>query len=944
MHFITFPVATTNIFPLSNSTKGGQLVTEYNLKSREMVATDPNVKYPIGPSFIHSLDDFKVKLLEDTEVPAYDQSSAYHVGDYCTYNGTTYVCISDTTAGAFDPNKWKTTSISNSVIQVDPGRAVINGHFVETLSPMIVDLNLANYELHQQNKEPLYGNLSIGLKTYFSTESTMSGSMLVENTDDMYIGVQIVIEKAANFTTPSDCPAESQEGIATADIKLADFTYLNGTVPPASIIQNSNATRYIPSERIADFDNVLDDRYITKSNLVDNYLYTFSGKSKWWCNSVDSLMVWDSHSEDHWGTEVPPSDLTEAAFVSDSNGNVKLAIPHKQPDAPLYNDNNQRLYYSPRIIDFPTASYTNDTSGIVTKEYTQKIKNLAAIINTYKQFTNGKQIMYLDTLTMDSHGELSYEFPTDLSNFNVGDYILVREDYSIGSVSESGAAPSTMYFVLPGGITSIKWEDTTKPSGIRLGDFADLYEDNGATPPTALSPTAEELLNLFNYNSYQGTSNDYFELRYHYTTNQGKIVTSYYYSVNATGPKLWSDAILLTGGIPLATENLIGGFYNASMDEAYADAGYVYLDSTGHLRLRDYALLRTGALAYQLGADFSVPNNQTVDYINAYLDESVNERVAFKTPAEVTTTPSVINVYIPLPTEEGVISIYDLDSRFGTGVYIHFTTDDKTADYSKLIINISDCEKIRIDNNITTWLKGPVINVFRSCLYYDPIIINYILECDVDNLVRPSNFPMYTDFTGFDGLTLWYARFEDSDPDIVINGMEIIQPNISSLVQEVSYWSETITGDNHYSYALRSVTLDNNGVLIGASIYVANSSTPESPQPLVANTTTRTVIADKFLLPQGSELNYPVASIKKAISITGTITSAYLNDAETDWIVTDTIVSAKSGVYQSDNGLGDGSIAFNSCSYLVQAIYTNFNNYDAWNVGEYHVLYGGTTV
>ena len=50
---------------------------------------------------------------------------------------------------------------------------------------------------------------------------------------------------------------------------------------------------------------------------------------------------------------------------------------------------------------------------------------------------------------MDSEGNYSYEFPKDLSNYNVGDYILVREDYTMATSEDSGSAPSTMYFVLP---------------------------------------------------------------------------------------------------------------------------------------------------------------------------------------------------------------------------------------------------------------------------------------------------------------------------------------------------------------------------------------------------------------------------------------------------------------------------------------------------------------
>ena len=310
MHFITFPVATTNIFPLSNSKQGGQLVTEYNLKSRESVATNPDVKYTVGPSFIHSLDDFKVKLLEDSDVEEYDATKTYDKGDYCTYENNTYICITKTagidefigngstvmfvltqtvdsvnsvtigglavtdysvdtshnaivftTAPAidadivvdyeiglpllhnipFDSAHWSQTVISTSIIQVDPGRAVINGHYVETLAPMTIDLQLANAELKQKSQEQLYGNLSIGIKAYFSTETTMAGAMLVENTENMYLGIQLVIEKTANFKTPNDCPSLSERDSVTADIKLADFTYVNGNVSPSSISINKDA-------------------------------------------------------------------------------------------------------------------------------------------------------------------------------------------------------------------------------------------------------------------------------------------------------------------------------------------------------------------------------------------------------------------------------------------------------------------------------------------------------------------------------------------------------------------------------------------------------------------------------------------------------------------------------------------------------------------------------
>jgi hypothetical protein len=1000
MHFITFPVATTNIFPLSNSKQGGQLVTEYNLKSRESVATNPDVKYTVGPSFIHSLDDFKVKLLEDSDVEEYDATKTYDKGDYCTYENNTYICITKTagideftgngstvmfvltqtvdsvnsvtigglavtdysvdtshnaivftTAPAidadivvdyeiglpllhnipFDSAHWSQTVISTSIIQVDPGRAVINGHYVETLAPMTIDLQLANAELKQKSQEQLYGNLSIGIKAYFSTETTMAGAMLVENTENMYLGIQLVIEKTANFKTPNDCPSLSERDSVTADIKLADFTYVNGNVSPSSISINKDATRYIPSARIYDFNNILDDKYVSSENLIDRMFYTYSGKSGW-CDSTGSLMVWDAHPELHTTTVEPT--MQEAAFVVDTDENVHLRIPHKQQDG-IINDNGDRVYYADKSLQIPTANYSTGTPGIVTSEYTQKIKDIASVINTYKQFTNGKQIMYLDTLTIDSEGNYSYEFPKDLSGFNVGDYILVREDYTIAT-SDDGAAPSTMYFVLPGGVVAVSPSGitTTQPSGVRLGNPQVLWDGDGTKTPTPTNPTAEELLDMFSYTSYRGTTNDYFELIHH---NQlDTVETSYYYPVSATGPKTWSDAVLLTGGIPLATENLVGGFYNASTDSDYVDAGYVYLDDTGHLRLRDYSLLRSGTLAYQLGESFSVPSNQTLEYIQGYLDENVNARVAFYTNAVPTSTPMMIDVYIPLPEEAGTINIYNIDSRFGTGVYIHFFTDKALADYSNIIINIADCQKIRIDNSITTLKNGPMLNIFRSCLYYDANLIDYVRNCDPNN-VRDALFEGMN-FTGFEDMTLWYARFSTSDPDLIVNGMEISQPNVAMTTQDITFWDDTISNDNHYSYALRSITLSNSGKLIGCSLYVTNNTT------YTVNTTQHIIIGGDFVLPQGSALNYPKACIDSPIKVTGTFTTAYRATVGADWIVTETSFTAQTGVYSKPGGMANGSIAFNSSTSLIPATYTNVDSIDGWEPGSYHIFYGGTTV
>jgi hypothetical protein len=1003
MHFITFPVASTNIFPLSNSKQGGQLVTEFNLKARDMVATNPNVKYPIGPSFIHCADDFKVKLLEATDVPDYDKTKLYDRGDYCVYKNDTYICIKDITSyvDPEDPNLhtdptntkyWTKTSISTSILQIGPGRAVINGHYVETLAPMQIDLNLANAELKQQAQPELYGNLSIGIKSYFSTENTMAGSMLIENTDNMYVGIQLVVTKREDFKTPEDCPELDQQSEVTADIKLADFTYINGVISASSIAHNPNAMRYIPSERIRDFSALLDDKYVSAENMVDRMFYTYSGLSGW-CDSTESLMVWDKAPEQSRVYIDPETEtfvtVGESQFVIDNLGNVHLVVPHKQQDGEIYDNAGKRMYYADKIIPFPTASFAKNTSGIVTKEYTQVIKDIQDKMRTYKQFTNGKQIAYWDTLTMDSDGQYSHEFPKNLESkgYNIGDYILVREDYTVSASEDEGAAPATMYVILPGMATGVAYFDEVgTPPGLLLsapevvyaGDadirddqrdalahLADFYSEtkeyhvdnyaaySGKTYKCIqdtqgewdescwLEILSDDATTMFAYNTIRGIAGkDYFEVDFHNT--EDNEVTPYYYTISTTQPNGWSEAILLTGGVPLATEDQVGGFYNATTDTEYADAGYVYLDDTGHLKLVDYELLRSGALAYQLGEDFSVPSNQTLDAIQEYLDETVNARVAFKTKAELTSTPTMINVYIPLPADEtGVLNIYNLDSRFGTGVYLHFLMEDKTRDYSNIIINITDCEKVRIDSSVSTVSNGPLINIFRTCLYYDAQVINYITLCDTYNQ-RPTLFSGISGFTGFDNLTLWYARFLSSDPDLIVNGMEISQPNVGMTTQEVSFWDEIITGDNHYAYALRSITLSGSGKLIACSMYVANTSTEDD---VVDATTKHIIIGGDFILPQGRALNYPMACVTSPIQITGTFTTAYQDDTKTKWIVTDTSFTAKSGTYSPSSGMANGSIAFNSTTDLIDATYTHgINSIDGWKPGEYHIFYGGTTV
>lgn len=201
MNFVKFPVNATNIFPIANTKKGGQLVTEFNLRTIDSVSTDESIQYMTGPSYVHSASDFEVKSQDSSDAFFADQD----------------------------------ISGSSSVLTIMPGRGVINGHYVELLSPIEIDMTEA-YALATKAGESLEGALAIGLRAMYSSETTMAGALLpesvaeidVENPEDsissLYEGIQIVILPVEEFILPIDSPTDAS--LVTAHIKLAQFTYI----------------------------------------------------------------------------------------------------------------------------------------------------------------------------------------------------------------------------------------------------------------------------------------------------------------------------------------------------------------------------------------------------------------------------------------------------------------------------------------------------------------------------------------------------------------------------------------------------------------------------------------------------------------------------------------------------------------------------------------------
>lgn len=883
--FLTFPVSSTNIFPLSNSKAGGQLVTEYNIRSLDSVGTPSEVEYPIGPSYVHSMNDYNVSVFTD------------NVGSV----------------------------VSTSVLQISAGRGIINGHYVETLAPMTIDLLEENNRLSKKKGSvPLRGKLAIGIRAVYSTLSTMAGAMKVENKNNMYEGLELVVLPDAEMLLPTDCPESERQNSVKAHLKLATFTFYDGTIQ--NIENNKDKIKYIEAERIHNMSGMLDDTYVRKSFLNPRKLYTFAGKGTdpktgmdTWCDSLDSLMVWDKKPGS--ATTTKP-EVDQATFGTNGSKTV-LVVPHKQVDG-MVNDQGVAEYYPPRVIDLPVADYGMNTSGTVDIKYTQNIKNIAKRISQFHQLVKGKQVYYIDVRTEE------VKLPPINPSWSVGDYILVGQDYTTGVTSDSMRTPSTVYVVLPGVVKTIAYvgkstTDTppTSLKGVQLTEIT-AYSTTDAMPDDSGKVDGQLPTFFTDDDQILGVVNeDYFVLTY-YSGESFKTVTKYYYKVASAGPRSWSSFILLSGEIALAQEDVVGGFYNIpTSDPAAMDAGYVFLDESGHLRLYDYQLLRSGTLAYQLGEDIELPTGITLEELQDYLDEYVNNRIAFPTDSHLanSSTPNVINIYMKLSKDDegGDLYVRNIDSRFGGSIYLHVSGDAE----SNVVIHILDCEKIRVNGTIPS--GGPKIQVVRSCVYYDASLFNYIQTCN-----------MSTGTTGMVDISLWYERFDTSDANITVDGMTVSEIDAPILATDIDYWNKPSPNDNHYYYALKSITFSGEGNIVSCQLLVANDSTNNVDPG-------DKLIYSKFKLPQGYGLLYPETCINKPLKVTGTFVSAYHSTSpESSWVVTDTSFTALTGTYNafSVDPAATGSIAFHSRTSVVLAD-LGVETVAGWQSDTYHIFSGG---
>lgn len=877
MNFIKFSTGATNIFPLANSTTGGQLMTEYNLRSRESVKVGPidhdsRIQYMVGESFVNSEDDFKLS---------------------------------------------KSSSGDNQKFEISSGRAVINGHFFESLVPVIIDLAEANTILKSNAQPGLNGDLVVGLRAMYSTEKTMAGAMLKENKYEYFEGIQVVVCSPRDFVLPKDSPDD--ESKVTAHIKLGQIHYNagNGQIND-NIIQNADKCRYIDANRIKNIADITSDTYISRTGLNPGKIYGFSGKGDadkdTWCDLLDSLIVWDRA----YARPTTNKPLVDSAQFGTYNGRVVLNLPHKQVDG-MVDANNNRLYYPTKVLELPRATYSGGEAGTIDYNYTKAIKDQFEAIHT--KILEGKQRGYvpvIDSVTRD-------ELPPVNTDWDLGDYILVGTDNSVVDSATTNLikSPSTLYVVVDGVVTSLdyktsKVDDSSVPDGLgmQMKRFDWYASKNDPTPSVDDSDTWNNQLEVATGNYIGSVGKDYILVTYAQADSDGNIHTTYYYYVVKTNTgKRYSDPIFLTGEVQLATEDTIGGFLN--VPDTALDAGYIYRDDTGHLRLLDYALLRSGTLAYQLATDQSYGDGLTSESIQEQLDEYVNDRVAFPSADKLADSKYDGRIFITLelPKEEDVttITIRNIDSRFGTAVHLHLSG---TAD-SHTTINIENCEKIRVDYTFTSENGDrPALNIKNCNLYYDA----YVLSCA----------------TTIEDMTLWYKKYDSTDPNITVSGMKVISLDEVTTVKDIDLWNESVDNDIHYNWGLKSVTFGSDGYILGFGILVRNETT--------ANVSLgKSIIVSKFKVPQSNGLSYPTNRVNKQIKISGTFESAYANDNPQGYLMMTTDFTALSQYYDTTTETEvDGQLSiFMNAENISNVVGVNAGEVlDGWSTDSYHPFEG----
>lgn len=586
-----------------------------------------------------------------------------------------------------------------------------------------------------------------------------------------------------------------------------------------------------------------------------------------------------------------------------------------------------------------------------------------------------------------------------------GDYVLVAQDQTMGAVtSDETSFPSTMYVVVPGmtpldskyvaSYYDVFFTDLSTPINRVTGSSdvsSDTYSEALDTYSSAVATvkrqvparfvygyelggndveelsSADDLPDVYNssdmlnalYNSpalmegVRGTpGRDYFVMRYRYPVENTVSNTyvdsisgdtyegvqcqvyrwvSVFFTLDFVTDKIELDVenpIILSGGTPYAEDARVGGFLNVGSD-VYG-AGYVSRDDSGHLRLNDFEFLAAGVSAYQLGEDRTEGAGLDISELQEIFDQYVNDRIAFPNDSQLyrasenhlRTDTITIDINIG-ESSEGVLNIYNIDTRFNTAVHLKITGSAT----ENVVINISNCARLRITMDETS---SPTITLTDVCLYYDADIIDKIASIE--------------------GLSLWYERWEETDPQLEVDGMTVIYQGKLEPKGTYDFWTHASGNDNNYAYALRQITFGSDGTIIGIGVAITDNNTPN------VHPTAESVFASTFTLPQSIGLPYPITRLTKQIKVTGNFVTAYYSTegSKHGYAVKNTsftILTQKYIKYTDVKEYIQGVISFYTRNSFIEdvngveggTLMALGDEYaiDGWESGAYHIFYGG---
>ena len=155
----------------------------------------------------------------------------------------------------------------------------------------------------------------------------------------------------------------------------------------------------------------------------------------------------------------------------------------------------------------------------------------------------------------------------------------------------------------------------------------------------------------------------------------------------------------------------------------------------------------------------------------------------------------------------------------------------------------------------------------------------------------------------------------------------------------VDWWTANTPNDNHFTFALKSISFGSDGVITGCTMLVRNDMTSNIQ-------TGNYIISSKYAIPQGVDLIYPISRLNKPVKVTGQFIAAYPTQTPVGYLVENTSFTMLSQAYNPSTMelVSPGTISF-----LVNAYYvTNTTgapagiSIDGWESNSFHAFSGVT--